>query len=672
MEIKKISLSLAVILSTTLFADDESTRLSEVTVVSASGFEQNIKDAPATISVISAEEIKNKSYSDISDVLKNVPGLFITNGGSNQSIMMRGMGDDYTLFLIDGKPMQNDQVFTQNGGQAGVQMNFLPSVDNIESIEIIRGPASSLYGSDAMGGVVNIITKKKSEEVSGSVSFEYLMADSNNKVNNDGLNTSFTLRSPLIDDFLYANLSGSFNYNDESDFAGGGTESTGSDPEYKNKKLATKFIITPNDNNTIDLEYMYNKQERTHTPGKSLPLTQTIRGVTSATELSEIVSYKDTYSISHEYKNDNFLIKSYITYDDAKNPSRRNTTTGNYIMSDTLVVNSQGTIFFDNHVLSLGATYKDETYKDGATNSINTAGYTTVDRYQYSLFAEDEWSLTDDLSLFLSARYDDNEDFGSNISPKLYTVYHLTDEITLKGGVTTGYKAPNLKQSSQDFLGVSRGGNYFGNPDLEPETSVSYEASISYDNADDLSASLTVYKTDFEDMITRSDYYVCPSGTSTCNYNGETYTVSNSYGFKEMINIDEAEIKGIELTTDYQITQDLKYRHSYTYTDSEQKTGSSAGEPLNDISKHMFNAGVDWDITPKLLSWAQVNYRSKTMSKETPSYMFADVGLVYRIKSDVTLKAGVYNITNKEVTSDEGYSYVLDGRRYSFAIDIRF
>src|SRR5690606_30183656 len=98
-------------------------------------------DAPATISVITADEIKQRSYTDIADVLVNVPGVHVQGGGVEQSIMLRGMSADYTLFLIDGRRMQDNQAFGLNGGQAGTPINFLPPLDSIERIEVIRGPA---------------------------------------------------------------------------------------------------------------------------------------------------------------------------------------------------------------------------------------------------------------------------------------------------------------------------------------------------------------------------------------------------------------------------------------------------------------------------------------------------------------------------------------------------
>ena len=150
----------------------KTTTLETIVVTTAGGYEQNIADAAATISVITAEELEKKSYSDITDALKNVPGVFVQGGGTNQTISIRGMGSSYTLFLIDGKPMNDGSLLTTNGGVQGASVNFLPPIEAIERIEVIRGPSSSLYGSDAMGGVINIITKKHQDKMTASVRTE--------------------------------------------------------------------------------------------------------------------------------------------------------------------------------------------------------------------------------------------------------------------------------------------------------------------------------------------------------------------------------------------------------------------------------------------------------------------------------------------------------------------
>ncbi len=676
----KMALSAAIILAGGALNANETTKLDSVQVVTtATGFEQNITDAPASISVITAEELQKKSYSDVTDALKNVPGVYVNGGGTNQTISIRGMDSNYTLYLIDGKPMNDGRLLTTNGGVSGASVNFLPPIEAIERIEIIRGPASSLYGSDAMGGVINIITKKHSDKVEASIRTEYIKADKSNKVNNDSQNTSIYINAPLIDKILSLQITGNYQTIEESDLQKDNTESAESDPEFKKKNIGGKFIFTPNEYNTITAEYSHTLQERTHNPGKSMLMT-------SNRTYSQLE--KNNYSLNHEAKYDKFLINSYVQYDKDKNSSIAGRIVGGIqnpggIEFETITLNSQGTYSFETNKLTFGANYKKESLKDGTTNqNANMAGKVTeLERYQYALFVEDTWQVTDDLALTLSGRYDDNEVFGSNFSPKAYAIYSLTDNLNLKGGVISGYKAPSLRNSSPEYMLNSMGGAIIPNPDLKPEKSWTYEAGIAYENPDNgLTGSLMLFQTDFEDKITRSARIPGSQTSGSQFYIDNPNLVFNSNGYTSNYNVDKAQIKGIELTTDYYILENLKYRHSYTYTDSEQKSGTAKGKPLNDISKHMFNAGLDWDVTSKLVLWTQANYRGKTAGSvssdgssitKTPSYTFVDLGLVYKYDKKLQFSSGVYNIGNKNVL-DDGNSSVLDGRRYSFAMNMKF
>ena len=252
-----------------ILAEKENLKLKTIVVTSAGGYEQNIADAAATISVISKEELEKKSYSDVTDALKNVPGVFVQGGGTNQTISIRGMGSAYTLFLIDGKPMNDGSLLTTNGGVQGASVNFLPPIEAIERIEVIRGPSSSLYGSDAMGGVINIITKKHQDELTGSIRTEYIKAGQSNDVNNDATNTSLYVNAPLIDKFLSLQVTAGLQSIDESSLQKNTSESGESEPDFKKTNLGAKFVFTPDDKNTITAEYTHTQQERTHNPGKS-------------------------------------------------------------------------------------------------------------------------------------------------------------------------------------------------------------------------------------------------------------------------------------------------------------------------------------------------------------------------------------------------------------------
>lgn len=685
--------TLLVVSSGTLLSANETTTLDEVQVVTtAGGYEQNIKDAAATISVITKEELEKKSYRDISDALKNVPGINVSGSGANKTISIRGMGSEYTLYLIDGKPVQGNDAFNPNGGVVGAPINFLPPLEAIERIEVIRGPASSLYGSDAMGGVINIITKKHMDKATASIKTEYIKADKSNKVNDTTSNTSVYVNAPLIEKTLSFQFDAGIMDTSESDFFkvkknANGSESTtlSGDSEFERKNAGGRFVITPDENNTVNLGYSYTIQERTSTPGKSIPkeLLNSM-GIPVAQTESYSKSIKNKYFIDHQAKYDKFVIDSYVNYDKDKNPSRVNATTGNGIEFETTTLNSQGTYFFDTNSVTIGANYKKENLEDGATNGLpaNINDIVKMERYQWALFAEDTWSVTDDLALTLSGRYDYNEQFGSNFSPKAYAVYSLTDNLNLKGGVTSGYKAPSLRQSAPDFAGVSMGGVMLGNPDLTPEKSMNYEAGLAYDNSDlGLAGSLMLFQTDFEDKLMRiTNPKVCEAN-QPCTYKGTTYA-PHQWGYTETKNVDEAESKGIELTTDYYILENLKYRHSYTYNKTEQKSGTDKGRPFTDTPKHMFNAGLDWDVTSKLLLWTQVNYNGKTTGSksqggggssyvERKAYTLLDLGGVYKYDDKLQFLAGVYNISN-EINEDADNERDIDGRRYSVAMNLKF
>ena len=662
----KIAKSVATIIcaNIVLVEAEDTTTLEDInvtTVSTASGYEQKLKDAPASITVISGEEIAKKSFTDLADVLKSVPGVIVQGSGTEQSISIRGMSSSYTLFLIDGRPAQGGDTFEFNGGGKGQQLALMPPLEMIERIEVVRGPASGLYGSDAMGGVINIITKKSMNKWSGSISTEYIKGDKSNEVNEDGYNTSFVLNGPIINDVLGIQISGGFRRTEEGNQVAFG-DSTTADADYTNKNIGTKLTWNVNDTNTITAGQSHTDTLNKRTPGESLLSTA------SATRQGSV---KDNYFLTHDGKYDRLTLKSYLNYDYAKNDTTRGT--GNGVQFNTLTLNSQATYMFDTHTLSGGLTHKKEELSDGATGLIytyNPTGYITLERYQNSAFLEDEWMLTDDLSLTLSGRYDNNEQFGDHISPKAYLVYHLTDNLSLKGGAIAGYKAPSLRNSAPEFIPSSMGGYSLPNSELTPETSLTYEIGVDYENDPlGLKSSFTVYQTDFKDRITRGDI-ICAVGID-CTYNGVVYPAGTST-YRETVNVDEAEVKGVEVTFDYELTENLNSRSNYTFTDSEQKTGSSAGQPLNDLPEHVFNSGLIYDFNKTTNLWTQLSYTAEGVSDTTTSesYTLIDLGLVHKATKDVTLKVGTYNLTNREVANSvNGY---VDGRRYSLGMNYKF
>lgn len=141
---------IATIVSSQAYAAETNTTTTDTMVVTASGFQQRIQDSAASISVVTREQIENKAYRDITDALKDVPGVVVTGGGSHSDISIRGMAAKYTLILVDGKRVDTRGTRPNSDG-SGIEQGWLPPLAAIERIEVVRGPMSSLYGSDAMG-----------------------------------------------------------------------------------------------------------------------------------------------------------------------------------------------------------------------------------------------------------------------------------------------------------------------------------------------------------------------------------------------------------------------------------------------------------------------------------------------------------------------------------------
>ena len=177
--------------------------------MTAGGFEQLVREAPASVSIVAAQELETRRVSDLAQALSDVEGVDVSGDAGKTggvSISMRGMPSDYTLMLIDGKRQNSAGNVTPNGfGETST--SFMPPVGAIDRIEVVRGPMSTLYGSDAMGGVVNVITRRVGERWSGS-----LPVDGTLQTNRDYGDTgkgSVYLAGPVIENRLGVALRGS-------------------------------------------------------------------------------------------------------------------------------------------------------------------------------------------------------------------------------------------------------------------------------------------------------------------------------------------------------------------------------------------------------------------------------------------------------------------------------
>ncbi|WP_245587219.1 TonB-dependent receptor domain-containing protein [Comamonas composti] len=625
------------------------TRLSE-TVVTATGFEQAVADAPASITVVTKEDLEGRRYRDVTDALLDIPGVSIEGGAGGKiestQIYIRGLGEDYTLFLVDGKPLGSSSQAYYNGFGGAQQTSWLPPVSAIERIEVIRGPMSSLYGSSALGGVINIITKKVATTWTGSVTVDGVVQENSDAGSEN--QQRFYLSGPIVHERLGLTLYGSRFKRNEDSFTGGYAA-------RENKDITAKLAWKLTNAQTLGLEATYGEGDNRRTARTGAE--------------GSVENERNYYALTHEIDwGERMRTNSFITREsvDITNGSNQSKYQATYLQTKTVMP-------LDRHMISFGAEYKNERTDHDASRFPGSRN-TNLERWQMALFAEDEFFLTDQFSVVGGIRYDRNEHYGSEWIPRLYGVYRLNEALTFKGGVSGGYKAPTLKQADDNIVEIAARGAAWdmGNKDLKPEKSTNYEIGLNWAPAQDVNASLTAYKTDFKDKISTQTICTSPANAPDCHYNGEVRSRINQY-----VNLSSATIKGLEAAYSMPLAVPMgraKLNATYTYTYSDVSSGPNAGKPLSNLPRNMFNLGADWNATGRLKLWGKARYKGKSIDGGTaqlPAYTLVDVGATYQATQHVQLFGGLYNLLDKSVNLSD-YGKTLDGRRLYLGLTAQF
>lgn len=668
------------------------------TVVSASGFEQKITEAPASISVISQEDLQQKRYNNLAQALGEVEGIDIGQGTGKTgglNISIRGMDSKYSLILIDGRRQNAAGNVTPNGfGETST--SFMPPLSAIERIEVIRGPMSTLYGSDAMGGVINIITKKVATEWHGSVTQDYTYQE--NRDFGDTRNTSVYASGPLIDGLLGLQVRGSLFNREESDLSyGNGIDVSKRGPspvEGRNNNVGARLSLTPHEDHdfALDIErgrQVYNNDECQLGSLDGQDRSCTAGATTANGYADELRFEREQIALTHTARLGFGTLDSSLMHNTTETIGR--TIPGDVIgngsgipgtlIGDKRDLETTNLVFDTKLVAPIGeshiATVGGQWWKAEMTDGIALEDF---EQKTWALFAEDEWRLRDDLALTVGARYDDHEAFGGHVSPRAYLVWNTTENWTMKGGISRGYRTPDLNDLHSGINGVTGQGTVItiGNPDLKPETTTSTEFGVYFDNLAGFNANATLFHNKFKDKIASGD----PVADPLCggNTNGTC---------SQQINVDEATTQGLELAGSWQFAPAWTLSANYTYTDSEQKSGENKGEPLTNTPEHLANAKLNWQTTDRLNLWLKSEYRGErarftskyenlddnnrystnqsiydTLGKNTKAYTLFHLGGSFRASENVTLNATIYNLFDKDFVDGKAYttySYARNG-----------
>ncbi|THF65104.1 TonB-dependent receptor domain-containing protein [Pseudothauera rhizosphaerae] len=659
----------------------------ETVVVTAAGREQAVKDAPASVSVITREELEKKPYTNLREVLNGLEGVSVVGyGASETDIMIRGMPAEYTLFLVDGKRQGTRE--TMNRGTSGVQSNLLPPLAAIERIEVVRGPMSSLYGSDAIGGVINIITRKVPAQWGGSVSLGGVWQERGYL--GDSRQGEFWVGGPIQSDVLGLSIQGKSIKRDEDDYfvqpPGATSAAVYGALEQKDESLSVRLTAKPTANQDIALEV--GKAELTLSSSTDYARNN------PAALAPEAEHARDWWSVTHNGRWGGDITTTLALQQETGTQTKRNAD-GSKIPGTPEIVNTvlDGlmSLPLGRNLLKVGVQFSRNELTGIAREAV-VAGYPAntddVSLDSKALFVENEFFATDNLTLTAGLRMDDHDNYGQHWTPRLYGVYHFTPQWTLRGGVAKGFKAPTIRQSTAGYCmttGASTGrGSLCGNPDLEPETSVSSELGLRFDDAD-RSFSVTLFNSDFKDKVASYD-------------TGEIDPLLGAPWHVYIYdNIDEVTLRGVELGFETKLAPTWRIGGHYTYTDSQRKGGEPSfdgssldGHPLDKTPEHVFNVQLDWTPTDALNLYARANYTGKQYwaayrngamgVREREASTTLDLGGGYAINKFLSVKFAVLNVTDRVVAVDErGRTLGLDGnwmldegRRVAMTLDARF
>lgn len=326
----------------------------------------------------------------------------------------------------------------------------------------------------------------------------------------------------------------------------------------------------------------------------------------------------------------------------------------------------------ESHIATLGGQW----WKAEMTDGIALDDF---EQKTWALFAEDEWRLRNDLALTLGARYDDHEAFGGHVSPRAYLVWNTTDNWTMKGGISRGYKTPDLNDLHGGINGVTSQGSVItiGNPDLKPETTTSTEFGVYFDSLSGFNANATLFHNKFKDKIASGDPVADPLCSGNIASGGLPAGTCS-----QQINIDEAVTQGLELAASWNFAPAWTLSGNYTYTDSEQKSGDNKGQPLTNTPEHLANAKLAWQTTDRLNLWLKSEYRGErarftskyenladargryttnqsiydTLGRNTKAYTLFHLGGSFKASENVTLNAAIYNLLDKDFVKGKAYT----------------
>lgn len=599
-------------------------------VVTATRTESKMVDVPVNTTVISAEKIADRHYLDVVDALKDVPGANVLDtgvGAYEKKVVLNG--DERVLVLVDGKRVNIDM---GTMSRASYDLNQMPDVSLIERIEVVKGHGGALYGSDAVGGVINIITKKMDHSY-GKVSMGFGSHQARDA------KAMYTIKEGKTGVMVAASKykQGYHEYKDAK------TEANKRWPvvsTYENEKVSVKLSQELSETSNLELGYDFSKFE----------------GVRSYSTKAKSASFsnKKTNDFYAKYDwtvndKDQGFIQLYRNKYDYYNA-------GDMYETDTGFEAQQNITLSDNNRLVVGASYR-------KAKALNATSYTAEKSINNkAVFVSDQWEFAPSWTLDAGVRYDKHSTAGSKTtwSAGLNKKFDENSHAYFNWGQV--FKAPTLDDLyyySVMEWGSSKYENY-GNPNLKPEKGDTWTIGYGTKIADKTSVNISYFQSKLEDAI---DW-------------DTTYSANGSVSIAR--NVDKQKKNGMELSVGHELNDNWDLEASYTYIRVKNNDHGNGYVRDANYIPNMYRFGVRyhddlWNTDLFLRGGSGADKSSYVDSK----YMTMDMSVAYKATKELSFYAKGYNLLNKAYAESAGvnggtYSYPAQGRRFIIGAEYSF
>ena len=600
-------------------------------VVTATRTESKMVDVPVNATVISAEKIADRHYLDVADALKDVPGATVIDSGEGadeKKIILNG--DERVLVLVNGRRVNFD-VGTMS--RASYDLNQIPDVSLIERIEVVKGHGGALYGSDAVGGVVNIITNKMDHSY-GKVSMGFGSQQARDA------KAMYTIKEGKTGVMVAASKykQGYYKYKDVADNS---TKRWPGDTKFENEKVSLKLAQELTETSNLEFGYDFSKysgisQYSVTSPGPSLIDKKTNNIYMKYDWLMNDTDqgYLQVYRNKYEY--DNFgKIDEKVTGFEAQQAIST-------AENNKLVV---GASYRSSHVNAVTASYNDK---------INNK----------ALFVSDQWEFAPNWTLDAGVRYDKHSTAGSKTtwSAGLNKKFDENSHAYFNWGQV--FKAPTL----DDLYYNNTSWWQIGDPNLKPEKGDTWTVGYGTRIADKTDVNISYFQSDLEDAI--------------------TWDWSGSPAYAK--NIHKQKKNGMELSISHELNDNWNLEASYTYVRVRNDNNDGKGYVRdNNYIPNMYRFGVRYhddlwnaDLFLRGGSGADTSgandwYGNYTQKYVDSNYVTLDMSVSYKASKDLSFYAKGYNLLNKAYAESAGavnyaYSYPAQGRRFIIGAEYTF